>query len=134
MNCFIILPNQLFDIKYLKNYKDYKFFLIEEPLFFGDSRRVKNFSKLKLVLHRASMKFYFDYLKENKIDVEYVEFNELTKKSKGYSFLKKFEFVTIYDPVDHLFLDDLEKYVSKSKKELTIIDSPLFLLTRDDLD
>ena len=134
MNCFIILPNQLFDIKYLKNYKDYKFFLIEEPLFFGDSRRVKNFSKLKLVLHRASMKFYFDYLKENKIDVEYVEFNELTKKSKGYSFLKKFEFVTIYDPVDHLFLDGLKKYVSKSKKELTIIDSPLFLLTRDDLD
>ena len=51
MKCFLILPNQLFDIKHLKKYSDHKFILIEEPLLFGDKRRIKNFSKLKLVLH-----------------------------------------------------------------------------------
>ena len=43
MKCFIVLPNQLFEVKYLKKFKDSKIILIEEPLFFGDKRRIKNF-------------------------------------------------------------------------------------------
>jgi len=57
-NTFLILPNQLFSKNFLSTYKDYKFYLIEEPLLFGDNERIKNFNKLKLVLHRSSMKYY----------------------------------------------------------------------------
>ena len=49
----LILPNQLFDIKYLKKYKKESIILYEHPQYFN---------KKKLVLHRASMKYYFDYL------------------------------------------------------------------------
>ena len=130
MNCFIILPNQLFDIKYLDNPKDYKFFLIEEPLFFGDKRRVKNFTKLKLVLHRASMKYYYDYLKSEKIDIDYIDYNKI----KNYSFIKKCEKVTMFDPVDHLFQSTISKELKKKKIELEILDTPLFLLSISDLE
>lgn len=134
MNCFLILPNQLFEKKYLKSYQEQKIYLIEEPLFFGDKRRVKNLSKLKLVLHRASMKFYFDYLKENGFDVEYINYDQLNKKEVSYSFLKKCNNLTMFDPVDHLFLETFNKFAKKNKIEVDIIDSPLFLLTRGDLE
>ncbi len=127
-DCFIILPNQLFNKKYLSNYKNSKIFLIEEPLLFGDKDRIKNFTKLKLVLHRGSMKYYFDYLKKNKFDVEYIDYS----KVKKYSFQKKYKKITLFDPTDHLFLERIKKQISK--KELEIIDSPLFLLTLSDLD
>ena len=79
-NCFIILPNQLFNKKYLKKYKKYDFYLLEDTLFFKDSERIKNYSKLKLVLHRASMKYYFDYLKDHNFKVKYIDFKTLNKK------------------------------------------------------
>ena len=75
-NVFIILPNQLFDKKYLKNCEDNDFYIIEDSLYFGDKKRVENFNKLKLVLHRASMKYYFDYLKKEKLDVQYLEYKK----------------------------------------------------------
>jgi deoxyribodipyrimidine photolyase-related protein len=128
--CFIILPNQLFNKKYMTQYKDSKIVIIEEPLFFGDKKRIKNFSKLKLVLHRSSMKYYFDYLKKNNFDVEYIDYNIM----KDYNFIKKYQEVTIYDPADHLFLKRLNKVIKINKQKLEIIDSPLFLLSISDLE
>ena len=128
MKCFIILPNQLFETKNLKKFKNHKFILIEEPLFFGDKRRIKNFSKLKLVLHRASMKYYYDYLKSKNYNVEYIDF----KKVKKYSFIKKYDSVEMFEPVDHLFKSTFTKKVGK--KELIFHDSPLFLLSNEDLE
>ena len=85
-NCLLIFPNNLFKIKYLpKSVK--QVFIIEDPLFFGDKERIEKYSKLKLVLHRASMKYYQDHLKENNFQEKYIEFN----KVKKYSFLKKFQ-------------------------------------------
>ena len=107
-NVFIILPNQLFDKKYLKNCEDNDFYIIEEPLYFGDKKRVENFNKLKLVLHRASMKYYFDYLKKEKFDVEYLEY-----KKVNYNFLKKYDNVNIFDTADHLFNERLNKEIKK---------------------
>ena len=75
MNSFIILPNQLFNKKYIKKYKSNQFYLLEETLFFKDDERINNFSKLKIVLHRASMKYYYDYLVvENGYKVKYIDF------------------------------------------------------------
>ena len=51
---FLILPNQLFDIKYFD--KSYKYIIWECPHFFTDY----NYNKKKLLLHRASMKYQYD--------------------------------------------------------------------------
>ena len=61
---FILFPNTLFDIKYLDKSKDYV--LYEHPRFF--SRVHIN----KLILHRATMKYYYDYLKQNNFKIKYV--------------------------------------------------------------
>jgi deoxyribodipyrimidine photolyase-related protein len=53
---FLILPNQLFDIEYID--KTYKIIIWECPHFFTDY----NYNKKKIILHRASMKYYFDHL------------------------------------------------------------------------
>lgn len=67
----LIFPNQLFkDSSLIK--KNYKTFLIEEFEFFN----AYNFHKNKLVLHRASMKFYESYLTKQGFDLEYIEFNK----------------------------------------------------------
>ena len=67
MKIFILYPNQLF--KNVAKLKDKKVLLIEEPLFFTQYE----FHIQKLVLHRASMKFYENYLLKNNIAVEYFE-------------------------------------------------------------
>lgn len=67
-NVTLIFPHQLF-----KRHPSVKpsrpVYLVEETLFFNQY----NFNKKKLVLHRASMKFYADHLSAHKIDVNYIE-------------------------------------------------------------
>lgn len=67
----LIFPNQLFeDISWI-DYESH-IFLIEEILFF----RQYNFHKHKLIFHRSSMKFYYDYLNQNGYNVSYIESHE----------------------------------------------------------
>ena len=94
MNYLILFPHNLFPKKELLKFipKDIDIdkltiILVEDPLFFGDKERIKNYTKLKLVLHRASMKYYKDYLKEEvkPKSIKYIEYS----KAKKYSYLKK---------------------------------------------
>ena len=78
---FILFPNTLFDIKYLDKSKDYV--LYEHPRFF--SRVHIN----KLILHRATMKYYYDYLKQNNFKIKYV-----SAKPKNIT--------EMFDPVDKI--------------------------------
>ena len=107
MNNFIILPHQLFESKFFP--KEYKYILYEHPQYF----KKYNFNKKKLIMHRASMKLFFDHMKKNKYTIEYVEF--------GTDILKKLKEYTIYDPIDHLVLSN------KAKK----IESPNFLISKE---
>ena len=105
---FIILPNQLFNVKYIPTkFKKHKFIIWEHPHYF----KKYNYNQKKLILHRASMKYYYDYLKKNKFDVAYIEFN---KNFKIFS-------ATMFDPVDKLKL-----------KNVSLIETPNFLLTKLD--
>jgi len=113
MNILIILPTQLFDIKYIKEVdninKLQKIILWEHPHYF----KKYNYNKKKLMLHRASMKYYYDYLKSKKFVCEYVEFSNKFIKNKKNKYY-------IFDPIDNL---DIEADI--------IIESPNFLLTRE---
>ena len=105
---FIILPHQLFHKKYLpKNIK--KIILWEHPQYFTKY----NFNKKKLILHRASMKHYYDYLKKNKYNIQYINFNKTPTYKKS----------TLFDPIDKIKIPNT-----------TLIESPNFLLTKENYD
>ena len=102
---FLILPNQLFNYKFLD--KKYNIILWEHPHFFI----YFNFNKKKLLLHRASMKYYEDYLKKHKFKVKYYTFKDKPKIKKK---------CLMFDPIDKLDLG------------IDVIESPNFILTKDD--
>lgn len=110
----LILPNQLYEIKYLpNNTKDV--IIYEEPVYFGLRKKKLNFNKIKLILHRASMKYYADYLISNGYNVKYIEY-----KSKSLTFLKKVGFAfKIYD------YEVEDKYKSY---DISYLDNPGFLM------
>jgi len=103
METFVILPNQLFEIKYLP--KDYKYVIYEHPHYFTSY----NYNKKKLILHRGSMKYYYDYLTEKKLPVKYIEFNDKFD-------IQKYK---LFDPIDKIDL----------KGNYEFLDSPNFLLS-----
>jgi deoxyribodipyrimidine photolyase-related protein len=111
---FIVYPHQLF--KDITPLKDKKVLLIEESLFFTQFA----FHIQKLILHRASMKFYEDYLHSHNIDVEYFE-------DESYLDIYKKESIFIYDVVD----DWLLKKIQNNFKTLTVFYNPNFLNVND---
>ena len=106
MNKFVILPHQLFDIQYLDK-ESYIYVLYEHPQYFTKY----NFNKKKLILHHASMQYYYDYLKSKKFKVQYIHYNE------------KFDIkdYTLFDPIDKLELEN----------NYTLLESPNFLLNKE---
>nr|QFG74719.1 MAG: deoxyribodipyrimidine photo-lyase-related protein [Megaviridae environmental sample] len=102
---FLILPHQLFNKKYLD--KENNYIIYEHPQYF----KKYNFNKKKLVLHRASMKYYYDYLKDNNFKVKYFNFDERPK----------LEEYLLFDPVDKV----------KLYGEYTFLDTPNFLLNKE---
>jgi deoxyribodipyrimidine photolyase-related protein len=67
-----------------------------------------NFNKLKLILHRASMKYYENYLKKNGIEVYYHEFNNL-EKDKKYKSIPHTTNWFIFTLTDHYLTQKIEK-------------------------
>jgi deoxyribodipyrimidine photolyase-related protein len=70
----LIYPHQLFRKNPALDGSD-TVFIIEEPLLFSQYR----FHKQKLVMHRASMKFYAEKLTQDGKKVRYIEFSELLR-------------------------------------------------------
>ncbi len=105
----LILPHQLFNIKYIP--KDItKVIIYEHPHYFKKYR----FNKKKLVLHRASMKYYYDYLYNYNYDVKYLEYKYKLPNN------------------DYIMFDPIDKIKLTASNNITILDSPNFFLTRKD--
>ena len=122
---FIILPTQLFHSNNSNLDEMDIIYLIEEPYYFTS----KPFHKQKLMLHRASMKYYYDYLNSNsklnlKDKIKYIEFDEFSKIKK-----RKDDEFYMYDPIDN---EMIEKYSKLFK--IKFHHSPSFLETREELD
>ena len=109
--CSIILPNQLFKTSPLIKSSN-EVYLIEESLFFKQYK----FHKQKILFHRLTMKYYSEYLKRNRVHVNYIDSsNELSDirnliqeiSKKGF---KKIEYI---DSVDYL----IEKRIQNNAKE-----------------
>lgn len=123
----LIFPNQLFkNTDYLD--KDQPIFLVEEFLFF----RQYKFHKQKIAFHRASMKFYEEYLTRANFKVIYIGSTSLLSDIQDliiYLENEKFEKILITDVCDNW----LENRIKKTKLALEILGNPLFINSREDL-
>jgi len=121
MKIFLIFPVHLFkDIQSLKNHKIY---IIEDPIYFTDYK----YHKLKLAYHRATMKTYYDYLKKNKLNPNYINFKDA---HIFYESICKEKEVYTYQAFDN----QLNKKLKKTIPTLNIINSLNFLVNQSYLD
>jgi len=118
----ILLPNQLYDHKIIKTAK--KVYLVEEPLFFYDANlRPLRYHKVKLAYLVTCMRAYA----AKRTNVEYVSYNDITS---FYNKIKHEPESTMFDPLDHVLL---QKYKDIFHTRITLLPSPNFVMTREDL-
>mgnify|MGYP003342036147 CR=1 FL=1 len=125
---FLLFPHQLFkDISILKKFSEV--YLIEEYLFFNQYK----FHKQKIVLHRASMKYYESYLQENNIKVNYIQ--ATSKQSDIRNLLNEItaKDIEIYDVCDNFLNKRIIETCAKNDIKVTEHPTPLFINTKQDL-
>lgn len=115
---FIIWPNTLFEDIRIPNHTRV-IYIVEHPVFFTEYQ----YHKMKLVLHRASMKFYQNWLESEfpHMRVKYIDFQKYASFST--KFKNQFMF---YDPHDHV--------IQSEYRESTINESPGFLMSTEDIE
>ena len=123
----ILFPHQLF-----KNnpvlLKGTEVYLVEEDLFFNQYQ----FHQQKLVLHRASMKFYEQYLKKEDFKVHYIECHDKRADSKLLidDLAKKgISEIHIVEVVDNWLMKKIQAATDQHKMHLNITESPNFINT-----
>ncbi len=128
----LIFPHQLFE-KHPAILKGRPVFLVEEHLFFTQY----NFHKQKLVLHRASMKAYQQFLEGKGYTVTYIEAKEKISDIRVLlAHFQKKGISEIYyaDVTDYLLEKRIAELSLKLKIKINKSDSPLFLLTSQQVD
>lgn len=127
-----IYPNALFEDNDLldKNNKNNKnVYIIESPTYFT----LFKYHKLKLILHRATMKYYADFIKKKyKCNVTYIDFYDFDKLKKIIK--GKDDKIDMHDAVDHIAIKNIKKIAKANRVELIIHETPLFINKISDLD
>lgn len=131
----ICFPHQLFKSHPGLECNPEKFLLIENSLFFYDSRTAIGFHRQKIMLHLASMQAYAKQLTQKGVRVETVtydggqcELNELftTLSTEGY------QRIVVADVHDFLLEKRLIKAAAESGLALKMLPSPGFINTKED--
>ena len=123
----LIFPHQLFKKSAVLD-KNKRHYLVEEHLFFTQYP----FHKEKLVLHRASMKAYEQYLVQNGFEVAYIDStNELhdCRLLTRYLAMQECTDISIIDPVDYLLMRIIKRACVSNNINLQVLESPSFLNT-----
>ena len=116
---FIIFPIHLYEKKDILLLNKYDIYLLEEPRYFTDF----NYHKLKLAYHRATLRQYYNNLKDNISNIKYIEYHEIDDSFYN-NISKKYSNVHIYDPNDVILLNKLKKSI----KNLTIHNNLNFII------
>jgi deoxyribodipyrimidine photolyase-related protein len=127
----LVFPHQLFKNNPALSLKR-QVFIVEDPLFFGDIRYPLCFHKKKLIFHRASMKFYENYLSEkgyNVIYLQYASFKEDRRSNYLSVFFNKMSVNEIHytDVTDFLLEKRIQRMGKELDKKLVKYDSLMFL-------
>lgn len=130
---FVVFPTQLFETQYLTFSKYESIYIVEEPVFFYDPVFRPNIrpNKVKLAFLRAAMRCYYDTLTARfpKKRIEYIAYKRCV--SENYAFLKDYEQVTCFDPIDHELINKLTQ--STPIASLQILPSPDLLIPKSTL-
>lgn len=124
-NVSIVFPHQIFKENPALD-KHRRIFLVEDDLFFTR----QPFHKMKLILHRASMTFYADYLRNQGYKVTYVDSDEygdlitFCKKNLSDEKIKEIHFC---EPVDYLLEKRLNKIAENCNLETVEYPTPAFM-------
>tara|TARA_Y100000589_G_scaffold329984_1_gene378246 strand:- start:2137 stop:3624 length:1488 start_codon:yes stop_codon:yes gene_type:complete len=125
----IVFPNQLFKESPIFNY-DCDILMIEDSLFWGNDKFVKCTNHInKLILLRASMSFYKNFLKDKGFNVIYAE--NIDSFSTG-DYLNKYlenncEIINVIEPYDYLIKKRLKKFIETKNLKINFLTSPLFI-------
>ena len=125
----IIFPHQIFEENPCLD-KHRRTFLVEDDLFFSR----QPFHKMKLVLHRATMKFYADYLTNKGYRVTYIDHDDYQSMERFFKRDLSDESVTevhVCEPVDFLLSKRLKRYSDKYGLTLHTYETPNFFNTRE---
>ena len=130
---FIILGNQLFSTLYLKNFKEYNFFMCED----FELCSYHKHHKLKILLFLSAMRSYADKLESEKFNINYIKLNNNFKSKyevKLKSFIKKNRIseLSFFEIEDKFFENRILQLLKKLKIKCVIIDSPMFLTKRNE--
>ena len=128
----LIFPHQLFENTDWID-KSAKVFLIEETLFFSQYP----FHKQKILFHRSSMQFYFNYLVTNGFDVEYVNNHDDISDVRlliKHLVSSEYENFKMINPDDNYLFNRINKSAKKLNVSIEIFDNPQFLNTILELD
>ena len=128
---FLVLGNQLFTTKLIKEYKNSTFFMCED---LGLCTYQKH-HKLKLILFLSAMRSYADTLRKEKYKLKYMDiFNSFEipyeKKLEKYIVDYNFSELISFEIEDKFFEKKISKLVKKNHIKWTIIESPMFLTSR----
>jgi deoxyribodipyrimidine photolyase-related protein len=129
----LLFPHQLYDNFY--NIENTLVVMVEDPLYFGtDEKYPLLFHKQKLVLHRASMKYYFAQIaSKNKLYVSCVaseNIQNITSRTKDILLYLKtigITHITLACPTDTILMSRIQKYIDEYDMGLTILESPNFI-------
>ncbi len=133
MKLFLILGNQLFNTKYLKEYSEFTFYMSED---YGLCTFQKH-HKLKILLFLSSMRSYRDELRAKKIKLIYNNCNKefktpYEKKLERVIKEKKIKEVNFFEIEDKFFEKRLKLFLLKKKINFKEIKSPMFLMNREE--
>jgi deoxyribodipyrimidine photolyase-related protein len=131
----VVFPHQLFhDNPCLKRHRIV--YLVEEPWFFRDQTNLLKFHRQKLVLHRASMQAYQDFLQSRGYLVRYLEFSQ--EMGEGYLFERLQEDgvseIVTCEPVDRVLTARLSRQAEAHGMKVNFLTTPMFLCSQGDIE
>jgi deoxyribodipyrimidine photolyase-related protein len=131
-NVKLIFPNQLFQFNPLFQVEG-SIYLVEELLFFKHF----NFHKQKIAFHRASMKFYENFMLEKGLSINYIQSTEKESDLRlliPHLHALGIASISIIDPCDNWLLKRIKTSCESLNIQVNILDSPMFLNSNDDLN
>ena len=135
MKLFFILGSQLFPLKYLDRFKkDHVFFMVED----NELCTYEKHHKQKILLFLSSMRSYADGLMKNKYKLDYLKIEDKDFKDDYFKKLKKIitrnkiTEITSFEVEDKFFEKKISQFSKKEKVNWNIIQTPMFLNSRDE--
>ena len=131
MTIALVYPHQLFEKNTLFDKTD-EFILVEDELYFSQY----NFHKNKLVLHRASMKYYVSVLKDMGKSVTYIDcsIDNTTRSAIEKAKSKGATEVLLISPDDYLLERRINRFAKQLGLSVTYLENPGFLTSPNQLD